>query len=178
MMKKMMREDVKTALIVAMMAFLMFALAYACVPLYRLFCQKTGFGGTPKIVAFQSHKMAAREMTVQFVANTHRDLKWKFTPLQNQMKIRVGQNALAFYKAENLTDKPIIGMATYNVSPDKAGAYFCKVACFCFERQMLMPGEVMEMPVQFYIDPEIMKDSDLNDVSLITLSYTFFEVKE
>lgn len=170
-------KESKTALIITTVIFVMFAFAYACVPLYRLFCQKTGFGGTPKIVSFQSYKTGSRIMRVQFVANTHRDLKWQFTPLQSEIKVRVGQNALAFYEAKNLTDKPIIGMATYNVSPDKAGAYFCKVACFCFEKQILMPGEAMEMPVQFYIDPEIVKDPDLNDVSLITLSYTFFEVK-
>ena len=171
-------KNSKLALIIGIVMFVMFAFAYACVPLYRLFCQKTGFGGTPKIVAFQSKKMGSRFIKVQFVANTHRDLKWKFTPLQSEVKVKVGQNALAFYKAENLTNKPIIGMATYNVSPDKAGAYFCKVACFCFERQVLYPGEAMEMPVQFYIDPEVVKDPDLNDVSLITLSYTFFEVKD
>lgn len=171
------KKDQKAGLILSIGIFLMFAFAYACVPLYRIFCQKTGFGGTPKIVAMKSLKTGTRFLDIQFVANTHRDLRWKFTPLQSNIKVRVGQNALAFYKAENLTNKPIIGMATYNVSPDKAGAYFCKVACFCFERQILMPGEVMEMPVQFYIDPEISKDPELNDVSLITLSYTFFEVK-
>jgi cytochrome c oxidase assembly protein subunit 11 len=171
------QKDHKLQIVLGSVILVMFAFAYACVPLYKLFCQKTGFGGTPKIVQKSSNKMGARMITVQFVANVHRDLKWKFTPLQSEIKVRVGQNALAFFKAENLTDKPIIGMSTYNVTPDKAGPYFSKVACFCFERQLLMPGEAMDMPVQFYIDPEIMNDKDLNDVNLITLSYTFFEVK-
>jgi len=170
------QKSQKTGLYLSLVVFFMLALAYASVPLYRLFCQKTGFGGTPKIVGFKSTQIGSRTLTVQFVANVHRDLKWKFTPLQNEMTIRVGQNALAFYYAENLTSKPIIGMATYNVSPDKAGAYFHKVACFCFERQMLHPHEGMDMPLQFYIDPDIVKDPDLQDVKVITLSYTFFEV--
>ena len=171
------KKESKTGVILAVTFFGMFGLAYLCVPLYRIFCQKTGYGGTPKIVQFASTKTANRKITVQFVANVHRDLRWKFTPLQHETTIKVGQNALAFYQAENLTDKPIIGMATYNVTPDKAGQYFSKVACFCFERQLLHPNQRMDMPVQFYIDPEIMDDPDLEDVNLITLSYTFFEVK-
>ncbi|CAO5678605.1 MAG: Cytochrome c oxidase assembly protein CtaG [Holosporales bacterium] len=172
------KNDPKLGIVLASIILVMFAFAYACVPLYKLFCQKTGFGGTPKIVQKTSTKLGARMITVQFVANVHRDLRWQFIPLQSQIKVRVGQNALAFFKAQNLTDKPIIGMSTYNVTPDKAGQYFSKVACFCFERQLLMPGESMDMPVQFYIDPDLVKDKDLNDVNLITLSYTFFEVKD
>lgn len=167
--------DQKTGLILASVIFVMLGLAYAFVPLYKMFCQKTGFGGTPKIVELASTKSTNRSITIQFVANTQRDLKWSFVPLQSELMIKVGQNALAFYKAKNLTDRPIIGMATYNISPDKAGPYFSKVACFCFERQLLLPNQAMDMPVQFYIDPEIMDDPDLKDVNLITLSYTFFE---
>lgn len=172
------KKDPKFGIILPSIILFMFAFAYACVPLYKLFCQKTGFAGTPKIVQKMSSKVGNRIITVQFVANVHRDLKWKFTPLQSEAKVRVGQNALAFFQAENLTKKPIIGMSTYNVTPDKAAPYFSKVACFCFERQLLMPHEAMEMPVQFYIDPEIVNDRDLEDVNLITLSYTFFEVKD
>lgn len=169
--------DSKMMIILSSMVLVMFSLAYAFVPLYKLFCKKTGFAGTPKIGQKMSIKLGHRILTVQFVANTHRDLKWKFTPLQSETKVRVGQNALAFFNAENLTDKPIIGMATYNVTPDKAAPYFSKVACFCFERQLLLPHEVVDMPVQFYIDPDIVNDHDLDDVNFITLSYTFFEVK-
>ncbi|MBP9752740.1 MAG: cytochrome c oxidase assembly protein [Proteobacteria bacterium] len=172
------KKDPNLGIVLPSVILVMFAFTYACVPLYKLFCQKTGFGGTPKIVQKTSNKLGSRMITVQFVANVHRDLKWKFTPLQHEIKVRVGQNALAFFRAENLTDKPIIGMSTYNVTPDKAGQYFSKVACFCFERQLLMPGEAMDMPVQFYIDPDLAKDKDLKDVNLITLSYTFFEVKD
>jgi cytochrome c oxidase assembly protein subunit 11 len=171
------KTDPKIVIILSSVMFAMFGLAYAFVPLYKLFCQKTGFAGTPKIAQKMSMKVGHRMMTVQFVANLHRDLKWKFTPLQSEIKVRVGQNALAFFAAENLTDKPIIGMSTYNVTPDKAAPYFSKVACFCFERQLLHPHEAVDMPVQFYIDPEIVNDKDLDDVNLITLSYTFFEVK-
>lgn len=171
------KKDPKTGIILASLFLGMFGFAYLCVPLYRMFCQKTGYGGTPKIVQFHSTKTANRIIKVQFVANVHRDLRWKFTPLQHETTIKVGQNALAFYRAENLTEKPIIGMATYNVTPEKAGQYFSKVACFCFERQLLYPNQAMDMPVQFYIDPEIIQDPDLDDVKLITLSYTFFEVK-
>ncbi|MDP2194248.1 MAG: cytochrome c oxidase assembly protein, partial [Alphaproteobacteria bacterium] len=146
-------------------------------PLYRIFCQKTGYGGTPQIVQFPSNTIKNRSITIQFVANTHRDLNWQFIPLQHEITIKIGQNALAFYKAKNLTVKPIIGMATYNVTPEKAAPYFHKVACFCFERQLLYPGQDMEMPLQFYIDPLMLDDPDMKDIHLITLSYTFFEVK-
>lgn len=170
-------KDQKTGVILTFVIFFMLAFAYACVPLYRLFCQKTGFAGTPKIVQMGSTKIGSRIIKVQFVGNVHRDLRWDFTPLQDEITIRVGQNALAFYRAKNLTKRPIIGMSTYNVSPDKAAPYFNKVACFCFERQLLSADEEMDMPVQFYIDPDIVNDPDLNDVHLITLSYTFFEIK-
>jgi cytochrome c oxidase assembly protein subunit 11 len=152
----------------------MLVLAYASVPLYRLFCQKTGFGGTTQVAKSASTQVVEREIVVHFNADTHRDLPWKFRPLQTEIKVKVGENALAFYEAHNWSDKPIVGMATYNVSPDKAGIYFNKVACFCFEEQVLSPQQTVEMPVQFFIDPDFAKDPDLKDVNSITLSYTFF----
>lgn len=161
------------------MVIVMLGLAYASVPLYRLICQKTGFGGTPQKSLLVSDMIAGdREITVQFVANTHRNLPWKFRPLQNEIKVRIGENKLAYYYAENISEQPIIGMATYNVSPDKAAIYFNKVQCFCFEQQLLKPKQGMEMPVLFFLNPEFAKDPNLKDVKTITLSYTFFEYRK
>ncbi|MDF3034340.1 MAG: cytochrome oxidase assembly protein [Alphaproteobacteria bacterium] len=152
----------------------MLTMAYASVPLYRLFCQKTGYGGTTQVAKTQSTKVVDREITVRFNADTHRDLPWHFRPLQTQIKVKIGENALAFYESQNWSDKPVCGMATYNVTPDKAGIYFNKVSCFCFEEQVLSPQQRVEMPVQFFIDPDFANDPDLKDVKAITLSYTFF----
>jgi cytochrome c oxidase assembly protein subunit 11 len=152
----------------------MLAMAYASVPLYRLFCQKTGYGGTTQVAKLPSSQVVDRTITVRFNADTHRDLPWHFRPLQTQIKVKIGENALAFYESQNWSDKPISGMATYNVTPDKAGIYFNKVACFCFEEQVLSPQQRVEMPVQFFIDPDFANDPDLKDVHTITLSYTFF----
>lgn len=152
----------------------MLVFAYASVPLYRLFCQKTGYGGTTQVAKTGSTTVVDREITVRFNADTHRDLPWHFRPLQTEIKVKIGENALAFYESENWSDKPVCGMATYNVTPDKAGIYFNKVACFCFEEQVLSPQQRVEMPVQFFIDPDFAKDPDLRDVNTITLSYTFF----
>lgn len=156
----------------------MLALAYASVPLYRLFCQKTGYGGTTQVAKAPSITPGSREITVRFNADVHRDLPWRFRPLQTEIKVKVGENALAFYESQNGSDQPIWGMATYNVTPDKAGIYFNKVSCFCFEEQVLSPQQRVEMPVQFFIDPEFEKDPDLKDVHTITLSYTFFKLNK
>jgi len=156
----------------------MLILAYASVPLYRLFCQKTGYGGTPQIAKSASKHVINREITIRFNADTHRDLPWHFRPLQTEIKVRVGENALAFYESYNWSDKAVYGMATYNVTPDKAGIYFNKVACFCFEEQVLSPQQRVEMPVHFFIDPEFANDPNLKDVNTITLSYTFFKLSK
>jgi cytochrome c oxidase assembly protein subunit 11 len=153
----------------------MLAMAYASVPLYRLFCQKTGYGGTTQVAKTQSTKVVEREITVRFNADTHRNLPWHFRPLQTQIKVKIGENALAFYESQNWSDQPICGMATYNVTPDKAGIYFNKISCFCFEEQVLSPQQRVDMPVQFFIDPDFDNDPDLKDVKTITLSYTFFK---
>ncbi|MEI6187720.1 MAG: cytochrome c oxidase assembly protein [Alphaproteobacteria bacterium] len=127
-----MKKSDNTIAILLTIGFLtMLGLAFASVPLYRVFCQKTGFGGTPKISRDSSTNVINREITVRFISNTHRDLPWSFTPLQHT-SLKIGENGLAFYKAKNNSDKPIVGMATYNVSPDAAGQYFNKVFCFCF----------------------------------------------
>lgn len=172
------RNNNSLAIILGAVIAGMLALSYASVPLYRLICQKTGFGGTPQKAILTSDKIVQdHEITVQFVANVHRDLPWEFRPVQHEIKLKIGENGLAYYFARNKSAMPIIGMATYNVSPDKAGIYFNKVQCFCFEQQLLKPGQGMEMPVLFFVDPEFAKDPNTKDLKTITLSYTFFEYK-
>ena len=168
-----------TTTLVLVLLFAMIVLAFASVPLYRIFCQKTGYGGTPKIVAQgATHIVEGRPFKVRFAASTHRDLPWKFKPLQLEMEVLPGQNGLAFYQVTNRSQKSFVGIATYNVTPEKAGKYFNKIDCFCFEEQTLPAGQVIDMPVQFFIDPAIAKDPKLKDVHTITLSYTFFHAKD
>jgi cytochrome c oxidase assembly protein subunit 11 len=156
----------------------MFMLAYASVPLYRLFCAVTGYGGTTRQASHAPEKALDREITVFFNADTDPALPWHFAPLQRSVKVKVGQASLAHYEAKNNTDKAVLGRATYNVLPFKAGSYFVKVACFCFEEQTLAAGARVDMPVSFYIDPSIMDDPEMDDVQTITLSYTFFPLRK
>ena len=149
-------------------------LSYASVPLYKLFCQVTGYGGTTQQVTSPSSQILERKIKIRFDANTKPTLDWDFQPAQTSIDISVGQNALAFYKAENTGKDPIVGTATFNVTPEKAGVYFNKIDCFCFVEQLLAPQEAVEMPVSFFIDPDIANDPNLDDVTTITLSYTFF----
>ena len=149
-------------------------LSYASVPLYKLFCQVTGYGGTTQQVTSPSSQILERKIKIRFDANTKPTLDWNFQPVQTSIDISVGQNALAFYKAENTGKDPIVGTATFNVTPEKAGVYFNKIDCFCFVEQLLAPQEAVEMPVSFFIDPDIVNDPNLDDVTTITLSYTFF----
>lgn len=156
----------------------MFCVAYLSVPLYKMICQKTGFAGTPQTAKYLSQKESKRKIRVQFIANTHRDLPWTLRPLQNEVTVNIGENFLAYYEAKNKGPKPIVGMATYNISPDKAASYFSKIQCFCFDEQLLHPGETMKMPVLFYVDTKLEEDVLLKDLTAITLSYTFFEYKK
>ncbi|KAJ7317901.1 hypothetical protein JRQ81_004063 [Phrynocephalus forsythii] len=160
----------------------MAGLSYASVPLYRLFCQVSGFGGTTQEASSEKiEKMVPikdRVIKVTFNADVHATLNWNFRPQQTEIYVVPGETALAFYKAKNPTDKPIIGVSTYNVVPFEAGQYFNKIQCFCFEEQRLNPHEEVDMPVFFYIDPEIDENPNLLNVNLITLSYTFYEAKE
>ena len=149
-------------------------LSYASVPLYKLFCQVTGYGGTTQQVTSPSSQILERKIKIRFDANTKPTLDWDFQPAQTSIDISVGQNALAFYKAENIGNDPIVGTATFNVTPEKAGVYFNKIDCFCFVEQLLAPQEAVDMPVSFFIDPDIVNDPNLDDVTTITLSYTFF----
>jgi cytochrome c oxidase assembly protein subunit 11 len=152
----------------------MAGLAYASVPLYRLFCQVTGYGGTTQVAAAAPGASEARMITVRFDATVSPSLPWRFEPTARAVEVAVGEERLAYYRATNLSDRPVTGMATFNVTPHKAGLYFNKIACFCFDRQVLEPGESVEMPVSFYVDPEIVGDPNLDEVKTITLSYTFF----
>lgn len=158
-------------------AVTMVSLSFAAVPFYSWFCQTTGFAGTPIKSETASSEILDQTMVVVFDANTDAGLGWEFKPVVNKMTIRIGETGLAFYEAYNPTDRTITGQASFNVSPDIAGAYFTKIDCFCFTEQTLKPHERVQMPVTFYVDPEITRNGDTKQVKHITLSYTFFETK-
>jgi cytochrome c oxidase assembly protein subunit 11 len=155
----------------------MIGMAYASVPLYEMFCRVTGFGGTTQVATSAPTHVLARTVTVRFDASRDGNLPWKFEPLQNEVTVRLGEEKLVFYRATNLSQRPIVGTATYNVTPDIAGPWFNKIQCFCFTEQLLKPGETVEMPVTFFVDPDMAKDHKYDGVKTITLSYTFFEAK-
>jgi cytochrome c oxidase assembly protein subunit 11 len=144
------------------------------VPLYRLFCEATGFDGTPRVATAPSSKVIERTATIRFDANVAPDLPWRFEPVQTTMQVKLGENALAFYRATNTSDRPVWGMATFNVFPEQVAPFFNKLECFCFKEQLLQPGESVEMPVSFFVDPQITSDKDAFWVRHITLSYTFY----
>jgi cytochrome c oxidase assembly protein subunit 11 len=148
----------------------------AAVPLYRMFCQVTGFGGTPMRADKASDTVVDRTIVVRFDANVTPGMPWQFEPVQRTITLKLGENALAFYKAHNSSKEHVTGTASFNVSPDLAGAYFSKIECFCFTEQTLAPGESVDMPVSFYVDPAILKDRDAAHINEITLSYTFYPV--
>jgi cytochrome c oxidase assembly protein subunit 11 len=152
----------------------MVGLSFAAVPLYRMFCQATGYGGVPQVAESAPDHVLDRTITVRFDANVDRALPWTFAPEQNRMDLRIGESGLAFFKAHNNTDKPVSGTAGFNVSPEIAGRYFTKVECFCFKQQILAAGESIEMPLTFFIDPKIVEDESTKNISEITLSYTFY----
>jgi cytochrome c oxidase assembly protein subunit 11 len=165
----------RLALVLGGTVFGMVGLAYASVPLYQLFCQVTGYGGTTRVATVAPGPVSDLEIDVTFNADTARDLAWQFVPLQGRVTVRAGESALAFYRADNLGDTPIVGSATFNVTPQVAGAYFNKIDCFCFEEQYLEPGASAELPVQFFVDPAIADDPDTAGIRTITLSYTFYD---
>ena len=168
------RRNGATALVLALVVVGMVGMAYAAVPLYRLFCQVTGYGGTPQTASAAPGVVLDRSMTVRFNADVAGDMPWRFHPVQLAIEARIGETQLAFYRATNDTDETITGHAVFNVTPLKAGLYFSKIDCFCFTEQVLGPGESADMPVSFFIDPAIVDDPNLDDVGTITLSYTFF----
>ncbi|RBW56282.1 MULTISPECIES: cytochrome c oxidase assembly protein [Ruegeria] len=155
---------------------LMGSLAWASVPFYDWFCRVTGFGGTTGVAATAPEDILDRKVTIRFDASKAKDMAWEFKPVAREMEVRIGETGLAFYEAYNPTDRPIAGQASYNVTPYSAGGYFQKIACFCFEEQVLQPGERVEMPVTFFVDPEMVEDLEAKYVHTITLSYTFYEI--
>lgn len=152
---------------------LMGALSWAAVPFYNWFCKVTGYGGTTNVSQTASDIVLDEMVRVRFDANVDDNMGWTFRPMQREMKIRIGENAMAFYEAINNTDQPITGTASYNVAPETAGYFFNKIECFCFTEQTLQPGERVEMPVSFFVDPELVDDRDAGRIRDITLSYTF-----
>ncbi len=154
----------------------MVALTFASVPLYRIFCQVTGYGGTTQRVAAAPGADAAggKTILVRFDANVSPALPWKFQPVQREIRVKIGEQSLAFYRATNASNDTVTGTATYNVTPESTGSFFGKIACFCFTEQTLEPGQTVDMPVSFYIDPAIVSDESTKQVQEITLSYTFY----
>lgn len=155
---------------------LMGGLAWASVPFYDWFCRVTGFGGATGVSEVASDDVLEQTVKVRFDASKERGMPWEFKPVERQMEIRIGETGLAFYEAYNPTDRVVAGSASYNVTPYEAGGFFTKIDCFCFEQQVLQPGERVQMPVTFYVDPAIVTDRDAQYVHTITLSYTFHEI--
>lgn len=171
----------RTGILAFTMAGAMIGVGYAAVPLYKLFCEATGFGGTIQRVdgdIAPGQGIAGKIMSIRFDANHANDLPWNFAPERTVEKVTIGERKIAFYTAKNLSDKPITGRASYNVTPTQAGRYFNKIQCFCFVEQTLLPGQEVRMPVIYYVDPGIITDPDVKSVQEITLSYTFHTVDE
>jgi cytochrome c oxidase assembly protein subunit 11 len=168
-------DRTRTAVQLVSVVLVMGSLGFASVPLYDWFCRVTGFGGTTNVALAGSDTVLDQTMKIRFDASLGRDMPWQFTPMQREMEVRIGETGLAFYEAYNPTDRAIAGTASYNVAPFEAGGFFVKIDCFCFEMQVLQPGERVTMPVTFFVDPEIVGDRDAKFVHTITLSYTFHE---
>jgi cytochrome c oxidase assembly protein subunit 11 len=154
----------------------MVGLSYAAVPLYYAFCRATGYGGTPSRAdaAPAASQVLGRRITIRFDSNVDPALGWSFQPDTRSMTVKIGENRLAFFRARNEESVPVVGHATFNVTPERAAIYFAKIQCFCFTEQKLEPGQTVEMPVSFFVDPAILDDPDARDVTEITLSYTFY----
>jgi len=165
----------KTVLQTVSLVVFMGALAWASVPLYDWFCRVTGFGGVTNTAQTGSDVILDKTNKIRFDASLDRDMPWEFKPKERQVEMRIGETGMVFYEAYNPTNRPVAGTASYNVTPYEAGNFFTKIDCFCFEQQVLQPGERVEMPVTFFVDPEIVDDRDAKYTKVITLSYTFYE---
>jgi cytochrome c oxidase assembly protein subunit 11 len=165
------RTAAQLAAVVATMA----SLSFAAVPFYDWFCRVTGYGGTPSVAEASTGVILDQTVKVRFDASVEQGMPWSFKPVERSMQIRIGETGLAFYEAHNPTDRVIAGTASFNVFPDTAGGYFTKIECFCFTEQVLQPGETVQMPVTFFVDPTIVDDPDAKFVHEITLSYTFHQ---
>ncbi len=175
------RRNRRAAIIALSFALGMLGLGYAAVPLYRIFCEATGFGGTTMKVSEATASAIAvtdKQITVRFDSNVSSALPWRFKPENPTEKVTIGARDMAAFVAENLSSKPVTGTATFNVTPVQAGRYFAKVQCFCFTEQTLQPGEKVRMPVIYYVDPAILTDPDTKDIEEITLSYTFYPLDQ
>ena len=165
-------------LAVAAVIAAMVGASFAAVPLYRIFCAVTGYAGTPNTTEAAAPGATGQTITVRFNAETNGNLPWRFSPVQPQVTLPLGEEQIAFYQARNLAAEPVTGIAVYNVTPEKAGKYFHKTACFCFNQQTLAPGQQMQFPLSFWVDPAIAADPNTSDIHVITLSYTFSRTLE
>lgn len=171
------RNRLKVALGAILGSLAMLGLSFASVPLYRAFCAATGFGGATQVAKSAPAQLGTRTLTVRFDSNVARDLPWRFEPEVTKLSLRTGETATVYFKAVNLSDRETRGLAAYNVSPEQAGAYFDKLACFCFQEQKLGPYESAEWPVVFFLDPALETEESMRKVEEITLSYSFFAAK-
>jgi len=172
------RRDMLVAASCGAFVAMMVGAAYAAVPLYSWFCKTTGFAGTPQVAEQAPDHILGRSLTIRFDSNVTPGLPWKFEPERNEITVRIGEVATVHYKVVNQAARAISAQASYNVSPPTVGAYFNKINCFCFTEQRLKAGETREMAVVFYVDPSIAKDHDQDDLTAITLSYTFYRLRE
>jgi cytochrome c oxidase assembly protein subunit 11 len=173
-----MQSNRKTLFILSGVGIAMLGLGFASDPLYDTFCRITGYGGTPKIAEDNLSEIIDRTITVEFDSNVAQDLPWKFRPDQRRMDVKLGQSGLAYYTVENTSDEPVIGVANFNVMPIKAAPFFVKTDCFCFEEQLIPAGGKINLPVIFFVDPQMEDFRRLDDVNTVTLSYTFFPAEE
>jgi cytochrome c oxidase assembly protein subunit 11 len=167
-------RNIRIAALCGVVVLAMIGLSYAAVPLYRLFCEVTGYDGTTQRALSAPGAVAGRRITIEFDANTGSGLPWTFAPAQRRLTVAPGQEAIAYYRAANHAARPVTGTAVFNVTPALAGRYFNKIQCFCFTEQRLAPGQSVDMPVVFFVDPKIADDKDLASLTTITLSYTFY----
>ena len=174
------RRNRRTLIAMAGVGLAMLALGFASVPLYRIFCEQTGFGGTTQRAAqdVQVKPAFGHSMSIRFDSNVQPGMPWQFYPEHRTDTVTVGARDMAIFIAKNMSDKPVTGTASFNVTPTQAGAYFTKIQCFCFTEQTLQPGEEVRMPVLYYVDPKILADPDNRDTQQITLSYTFYPVEQ
>lgn len=174
------RRNRRTMVAMAVIGLAMLGLGFASVPLYRIFCERTGFGGTPQRADadVKLQPVAGRTMSIRFDSNVQPGMPWQFRPEHPTDTVTIGARDMAIFIARNLSDKPVTGTASFNVTPTQAGAYFTKIQCFCFTQQTLQPGQEVRMPVIYYVDPKILQDPDNKDTQQITLSYTFYPVEQ
>lgn len=173
------RRNRRTMVAMAFVGLFMLALGFASVPLYRIFCEQTGFGGTTKRASadVQVREAAGHTLSIRFDSNVQPGMPWQFYPEHRTDTVTIGRKDMAIFIAKNMSDKPVTGTASFNVTPTQAGAYFTKIQCFCFTQQTLQPGQEVRMPVLYYVDPKILDDPDNKDTQQITLSYTFYPVE-